>query len=114
MTHFKEIQFNGSSKYGDILLQQEYEMSCFNLEHANTSAYSQLYDLYEKVLAKSLELELTCLSKNSRPTAFAGFGHSDNEQMDTMLIDCLICRVLYVKVEMLQHNWAAFLADTEF
>lgn len=47
--HFKDIQYNERSKYGEILLQQEYEMSCFNLEEANIDIYQQLYALYEKV-----------------------------------------------------------------
>ena len=49
VTHFKDIQYNSMAKYGDILLQQEYEMSCFNLEHASRDTYNQLYNLYEKV-----------------------------------------------------------------
>jgi hypothetical protein len=47
--HFKDIQYNERSKYGEILMQQEYEMSCFNLEEANIEIYQQLYDLYGKV-----------------------------------------------------------------
>ena len=47
--HFKDIQYNEQSRYGEILLQQEYEMSCFNLEQADIDVYQQLYALYEKV-----------------------------------------------------------------
>ena len=46
--HFKDIQYNRQSKYGEILQQQEYEMSCFNLEEASIQIYHQLYDLYEQ------------------------------------------------------------------
>lgn len=46
--HFKDIQYNRQSKYGEILQQQEYEMSCFNLEEASIRIYQQLYDLYEQ------------------------------------------------------------------
>ncbi len=46
--HFKDIQYNRQSKYGEILQQQEYEMSCFNLEEASIQVYQQLYDLYEQ------------------------------------------------------------------
>lgn len=47
--HFKDIQYNRQAKYGEILQQQEYEMSCFNLEEADIKIYQQLYDLYEQV-----------------------------------------------------------------
>lgn len=49
VNHFKDIQFNSQAKYGDIYMQAEYEMSCFNLDQADISVHRQLYDLYEKV-----------------------------------------------------------------
>lgn len=47
--HFKDIQYNSQSRYGDIFLQQEFEMSCFNLDHADIESHRQMYALYEKV-----------------------------------------------------------------
>ena len=47
--HFKDIQYNRGAKYGEMLMQQEYEMSCFNLDQADVGIHQQLYDLYERV-----------------------------------------------------------------
>ena len=47
--HFKDIQYNRGARYGEMLMQQEYEMSCFNLDQADIGIHQQLYDLYERV-----------------------------------------------------------------
>ena len=48
-THFKDIRYNGNVSYGELFLQNEHEMSVFNLEEADTSVLRQHFALYEQV-----------------------------------------------------------------
>ena len=48
MKHFKDINYNGVLTYGEMLLQNEYEMSCYNLDEADVGRQRQLYELYHQ------------------------------------------------------------------
>jgi glycyl-tRNA synthetase len=47
--HFKDIQYTPNLTYGEMLLQTEYEMSCYNLDAADVATQQQLFDLHQKV-----------------------------------------------------------------
>ena len=47
--HFKDIQYTPSMTYGELFMQNEYEMSCYNLDEANVEGQRQRFDLYQKV-----------------------------------------------------------------
>ena len=36
--------------YGELFMQNEYEMSCYNLDEANVEGQRQRFDLYQQVL----------------------------------------------------------------
>jgi len=48
VTHFRDIRYTAGLTYGEMLLQNEYEMSCYNLERADVASQRQLYALYEQ------------------------------------------------------------------
>ncbi|GJD10477.1 Glycine--tRNA ligase, chloroplastic/mitochondrial 2 [Galdieria sulphuraria] len=48
VSHFKEIQYNNLFSYGDLFLQNEYEMSRFYLDEADISRHKTLLQLYEE------------------------------------------------------------------
>ena len=35
--------------YGELFMQNEYEMSCYNLDEANVEGQRQRFDLYQQV-----------------------------------------------------------------
>src|SRR6056300_363145 len=43
--HFKDIAYNDMMSYGEMRLQEEYEMSVFNLDEANVEAHRQKFDI---------------------------------------------------------------------
>lgn len=47
--HFKDIQYTPSMTYGELFMQNEYEMSCYNLDEANVEGQRQRFDLYQQV-----------------------------------------------------------------
>lgn len=47
--HFKDIRFAEGVTYGELFLQNEYEMSVFNLEAATTDSLRQHFALFEQV-----------------------------------------------------------------
>lgn len=47
--HFKDIQYTPTLSYGEMLLQNEYEMSCYNLDNADVASQQQLFELHQKV-----------------------------------------------------------------
>lgn len=47
--HFKDIRFAEGVTYGELFLQNEYEMSVFNLEAATTGSLRQHFSLFEQV-----------------------------------------------------------------
>ncbi len=48
--HFKDIQYTPSLAYGELLLQNEYEMSCYNMDQADVATQQQMFNLHEEVL----------------------------------------------------------------
>lgn len=49
VTHFKDIRYSDAVSYGELFLQNEAEMSEFNLEEADTSVLREHFALYEQV-----------------------------------------------------------------
>ena len=49
MKHFKDIQYTPSMTYGELLLQNEYEMSCYNMDQADVATQQQMFKLHEEV-----------------------------------------------------------------
>ncbi len=47
--HFKDIRYTATLTYGEMLLQNEYEMSCYNLDNAHVPSQQQLFELHKKV-----------------------------------------------------------------
>ena len=47
--HFKDIQYTPSITYGELFMQNEYEMSCFNMDEANVEGQRQRFELYKQV-----------------------------------------------------------------
>ena len=48
MTHFRDIRYTAGLTYGEMLLQNEYEMSCYNLDRADVASQRQLFSLFEQ------------------------------------------------------------------
>jgi glycyl-tRNA synthetase len=47
--HFRDIRYSGALSYGEMLLQSEFEMSCYNLDAADVGAQRQLFQLHQQV-----------------------------------------------------------------
>ncbi len=47
--HFKDIRYTPTLTYGEMLLQNEYEMSCYNLDNAHVPSQQQLFELHQQV-----------------------------------------------------------------
>ncbi|KAG0569002.1 hypothetical protein KC19_6G058400 [Ceratodon purpureus] len=45
--HFKKIQYAPGITYGELFLENEKEMSAFNLEHADVGRMQQLFEIYD-------------------------------------------------------------------
>jgi glycyl-tRNA synthetase len=52
--HFKDIRYNDSVSYGELFLQNEYEMSTYNLDEANVDDLRTHFVLFEQVCHKYL------------------------------------------------------------
>lgn len=56
--HFKDIRYTDTVTYGELFLQNEYEMSCYNLEEADVAEQRQRFALFDaearRLLAKRL------------------------------------------------------------
>ena len=48
VSHFKDIQYTPSVTYGELLLQNEYEMSCYNMDRADVATQQQMFQLHEQ------------------------------------------------------------------
>lgn len=57
-THFKDIAFTPSLTYGEIFMQNEVEMSKYNLDDADIARNKQFFDLYEAEAIALLEKSL--------------------------------------------------------
>lgn len=58
VSHFKDIAYSPSVTYGELFLENEREMSAFNLEHADTERVRRRFDLYDEEARALLELKL--------------------------------------------------------
>lgn len=56
--HFKDIQYTPTLTYGEMLLQNEYEMSCYNLDNADVASQQQLFELHQQVLSFHFQAHL--------------------------------------------------------
>jgi glycyl-tRNA synthetase len=56
--HFKDIVYAPGVTYGEMFLQNEYEMSVYNLDQADVEGQRDRFDLYEKEARKMLEQRL--------------------------------------------------------
>lgn len=56
VTNFRDIRYNNTVTYGELFLQNEYEMSRYNLDEADVAEQRTRFELYEKevgwILAK--------------------------------------------------------------
>lgn len=58
VTHFKDIEYASGLTYGEMYMQNEIEMSAYNMDHADTGALSNMFDLYEKEASALLDKQL--------------------------------------------------------
>lgn len=60
VTNFKDIRYAPGVTYGEMFYQNEYEMSCYNLDEADVAGQRARFDLYDKearrLLAKRLPI----------------------------------------------------------
>lgn len=56
--HFKDIVYAPGVTYGEMFLQNEYEMSVYNLDEADVHGQRARFDLYEKEARKMLDQRL--------------------------------------------------------
>ena len=53
--HFKDIRYNDTMTYGEMLLQNEYEMSVFNMEKADVAGWQRRFDLADEEANRMLD-----------------------------------------------------------
>jgi len=56
--HFKDIRYNDTMTYGEMFLQNEYEMSVFNMEQADVPAHQLRFELADKEANRMLDARL--------------------------------------------------------
>ena len=56
--HFKDIRYNDKMTYGEMLLQNEYEMSVFNMDAADVPDHQLKFDLADKEANRMLDARL--------------------------------------------------------
>ncbi|CAG9461184.1 unnamed protein product [Pedinophyceae sp. YPF-701] len=56
--HFKDIQYNDKVKYGEMFLQNEYEMSVYNLDKADISDQRRRFELFQSEAKRMIEERL--------------------------------------------------------
>ena len=49
VSHFKDISYTNSITYGEMFMQNEYEMGRYNLEEADVAVQRRRFALYEQV-----------------------------------------------------------------
>lgn len=56
--HFKDIRYTDTLTYGELFMQNEYEMSVFNMDEADVEAHKKRFELFDdeskRMLAKRL------------------------------------------------------------
>ena len=63
VAHFKDIRYTDSITYGEMFMQNEYEMGRYNLDEADVATQRMRFELYEQVhlcpvLARSADQRL--------------------------------------------------------
>eukprot|EP00192_Tetraselmis_astigmatica_P002230 CAMPEP_0117679166 /NCGR_PEP_ID=MMETSP0804-20121206/17675_1 /TAXON_ID=1074897 /ORGANISM="Tetraselmis astigmatica, Strain CCMP880" /LENGTH=1066 /DNA_ID=CAMNT_0005488581 /DNA_START=94 /DNA_END=3295 /DNA_ORIENTATION=- len=58
VNHFKDIRYNDSVTYGEMFLQNEYEMSVYNLDEADVAGQRARFDLFVAEATAMLEKRL--------------------------------------------------------
>ncbi|GBF89751.1 hypothetical protein Rsub_02921 [Raphidocelis subcapitata] len=58
VSHFKDIRYNGAVTYGELFLQNEYEMSCYNLDEADVGEQRQRFALFDAEARRLLSKRL--------------------------------------------------------
>ncbi|KAK9839286.1 hypothetical protein WJX81_005719 [Elliptochloris bilobata] len=58
VTHFRDIRFTAGLTYGEMLLQNEYEMSCYNMDRADVASQRQLFTLFQQEADRLLDARL--------------------------------------------------------
>ena len=56
--HFKDIRYNDDVTYGELFLQNEYEMSCYNINEASIEDMRKRFDLFSKEGKELIEKKL--------------------------------------------------------
>eukprot|EP00238_Polyblepharides_amylifera_P012515 CAMPEP_0196584758 /NCGR_PEP_ID=MMETSP1081-20130531/48359_1 /TAXON_ID=36882 /ORGANISM="Pyramimonas amylifera, Strain CCMP720" /LENGTH=966 /DNA_ID=CAMNT_0041906085 /DNA_START=496 /DNA_END=3396 /DNA_ORIENTATION=- len=56
--HFKDIRYSDNLTYGELFLQNEYEMSCFNMDEASVQSHRMAFDLSNAEATRLLEQRL--------------------------------------------------------
>ncbi|KAG1677161.1 hypothetical protein FOA52_000967 [Chlamydomonas sp. UWO 241] len=56
--NFRDIRYNKTMSYGELFLQNEYEMSCYNLDEADIEEQRTRFDLYAKEARRLLDKRL--------------------------------------------------------
>jgi glycyl-tRNA synthetase len=54
VAHFKDIRYTNGITYGEMFLQNEYEMGRYNLDEADVATQRTRFELYEQVRTVSL------------------------------------------------------------
>ena len=49
VSHFKDIRYTNGITYGEMFLQNEYEMGRYNLDEADVATQRTRFELYEQV-----------------------------------------------------------------
>ncbi len=61
VTHFKDIRYTDTITYGEMFMQNEYEMGRYNLDLADLETQRRRFDLYTAVSAgRPLTQKATC------------------------------------------------------
>jgi len=58
VSHFRDIRYNDAVRYGEMFLQNEYEMSVFNLDEADVEDQRQRFQLFEREARRLIEKRL--------------------------------------------------------
>lgn len=56
--HFRDIRYSDEVTYGELFLQNEYEMSCYNLDEADVAEQRKRFNLYEAEARRMLSKRL--------------------------------------------------------
>ncbi len=54
MAHFKDIRYTDNITYGEMFMQNEYEMGRYNLDEADVATQRMRFELYKQVQPRAL------------------------------------------------------------